>query len=59
MVGDAGWGSSLGLLEVVNEDGGTTRSVRSGADDRDGLVAGWPKTSRRETKSGGAVELKR
>jgi hypothetical protein len=44
---------------VVDEDEGIARSARSGADDRDGLVAGWPKTSRRGTKSDGAVELKR
>jgi hypothetical protein len=35
---------------IVDEDGGTTYSARSRVDDRDGLVAGWPKTSWRENK---------
>jgi hypothetical protein len=38
------------LLEVVDEDDRTTRSVRSRADDRDGRVAGWPKSSQREKR---------
>jgi hypothetical protein len=47
------------LLDVVNEDGGTTCSVWNGKDGRDGLVAGGPKTSWRENKSDGDVELGR
>jgi hypothetical protein len=50
--------SSELLLEVVNEDGRTTRSTRSEANDRDGLMVGWPKTSRRGTTSSGTVKLK-
>jgi hypothetical protein len=38
------------LLNVVNEDGGTTCSVRNETDGRDGLVAGGPKTSWRGNK---------
>jgi hypothetical protein len=38
------------LLEVANEDERTTFLARSRADDRDGLVAGWTKTSWRENK---------
>jgi hypothetical protein len=44
------WSSSKLLLEVVDEDGGIACSTRSEADNRDGLVAVWPKTSRRENK---------
>jgi hypothetical protein len=39
------------LLDVINEDGGTTCSVRNGANWRGGLVAGWPKTSWRRTRA--------
>jgi hypothetical protein len=35
------------LLEVVEEDGKTTCSASGWSNGRDGLVAGWPKTSRR------------
>jgi hypothetical protein len=42
------WSSSELLLEVVDKDRGIACSARSGADDRAGLVAGWPKTTRRE-----------
>jgi hypothetical protein len=35
------------LLEVVDEDSETACSVSGRSNDRDGLVAGWPKTSRR------------
>jgi hypothetical protein len=38
------------LLNIVSEDGWTACSVRNGADRRDGLVAGWLKTSKRENK---------
>jgi hypothetical protein len=38
------------LLLVATEDGGTTCSARNGTDERGGLAAGWPKTSRREVK---------
>jgi hypothetical protein len=37
-------------MEVVDEDGGTACSVRSGAGNRDRLVVGWPNTIRRENK---------
>jgi hypothetical protein len=47
------------LLDVVDEDGGIACSARNGTDGRDGLVAGWPKTSWRENKSDGDVELGR
>jgi hypothetical protein len=33
------------LLEVVDEDGETTCSASGRSNGRDGLVAGWPKTS--------------
>jgi hypothetical protein len=33
--------------------------ARNGADKRDGPVAGWPKSSQRENKSDGDVELER
>jgi hypothetical protein len=44
------------LLEDVNEDGETACSARAEQQLRR-LVAGWPKTSRRGSKSGGTVEL--
>jgi hypothetical protein len=45
------------LLEVVDEDGESVCSVSGRSNSGDGLVAGWPKTSRRGSKSGGTVEL--
>jgi hypothetical protein len=42
---------------VVDEDGGQLARGVGGATTKDGLVAGWPKTSRGEDKSGGTVEL--
>jgi hypothetical protein len=47
MLGFFSRSSSELLLEVVDEDGGTNHSARSGADGRDGLVAVWPKASQR------------
>jgi hypothetical protein len=47
------------ILNVVNEDGGTTCSARNETDGRAGLVAGGPKTSWRGNKSDGDVELGR
>jgi hypothetical protein len=47
------------LLDVVDEDGGTTCLAGIREDRRDGLVTGWPRTSRRENKSDGDVELGR
>jgi hypothetical protein len=44
-------------MEVVDEDGETACSASGQSNGRDGLVAGWPKTNRREYKSGGTVEL--
>jgi hypothetical protein len=46
-------------MGVVDEDRGTTCLVRSGADDKDLLMAGWPTTSREENKIDDEVELKR
>jgi hypothetical protein len=45
------------LLEVVVEDGETTCSASRRSNGRDGLVAGWPKTSRGENQSGDNAEL--
>jgi hypothetical protein len=38
------------LLDVVDEDGGTTCSARNGTDGRDALVAGWPKSNGEGTR---------
>jgi hypothetical protein len=43
-------------LEVVGEDGESACSMSGRSNDGEGLVAWWPKTSRRD-KSGGTVEL--
>jgi hypothetical protein len=45
------WPTCELLLDVVDEDGGTACSARNGTDGRDGLVAGWPRTSWRENTS--------
>jgi hypothetical protein len=47
------------LPDIVHEDGGTACSARNGTYGRDGLVAGGTKTTRRENKSDGDVELGR
>jgi hypothetical protein len=51
MVGDAARvllsSSSELLLEVVDEDGETACSMSGRSNGRNGLVAGWPKTSQR------------
>jgi hypothetical protein len=47
------------LLDIVDEDGETACSARNRTNVRDGLGVGWPKTSWRETKSDGDVELGR
>jgi hypothetical protein len=39
------------LLDVVNEDGRTSCSVRNGADVRDGLVARWPRLAGGKTRA--------
>jgi hypothetical protein len=39
------------LLDVVDEDGGTTCSARNGTDGRDALVAGWPKSNWGRTRA--------
>jgi hypothetical protein len=39
--------SSKLLLEVVGEDGESACSMSGKSNDRDGLVAGWPKTRQR------------
>jgi hypothetical protein len=62
MVGDAGWDSSLGLLpsffwRLSTKTVGQLARRGGRADDRDRLVAGWPKLARGKTKSSGAVEL--
>jgi hypothetical protein len=36
------------LLDVVDEDRGTTCLVRNRTDGRDALVAGWPNLTRKE-----------
>jgi hypothetical protein len=51
--------SSEHLLEVADEDGGAACSARSRANDRDGWWRVCQKLAGEETKSGGAVELKR
>jgi hypothetical protein len=38
------------LLNIISEDGWIACSLGNGVDGRDGLVAGWIKTSRRENK---------
>jgi hypothetical protein len=38
------------LLDVVNEDGGTTCSVRKGTNGRDALVTGWRKSNWERTR---------
>jgi hypothetical protein len=44
------------LLDVVDEDGGTTCLERNGTDGRDALVAGWPNLTGKN-KSIGDAEL--
>jgi hypothetical protein len=39
------------LVDVVDEDGGTTCSARNGTDGRDGLVAGWPRLAGGRTRA--------
>jgi hypothetical protein len=39
------------FLNVVNGDGGTTCLAGNGEDRRNGLVAGWPRTSQRITRA--------
>jgi hypothetical protein len=39
------------ILDVVDEDGGTTCSARNRTDGRDVLVVGWPKLARGRTRA--------
>jgi hypothetical protein len=38
------------ILDVVDEDGGTTCLARNGTDGRDALVVGWPKSNWERTR---------
>jgi hypothetical protein len=39
------------LLDVVDEDGGTTCLARNGIDGRDALVANWPRLAAGKTRA--------